>query len=113
MQAPAAASSRCCGSSQPNTLYRISNLSTATAVVGAEDVGNQYLAEQDGLNRVSGSPSAASCLHELLCLTGCSDEQALLLHVQAHVKAAASLQDAAAAAQAKLEQATHTEARPE
>jgi hypothetical protein len=46
-------------------------------------------------------------------LTGCSDEQALLLHVQAHVKAAASLQDAAAAAQAKLEQATHTEARPE
>jgi hypothetical protein len=91
-------------------MYRSSSLSTAPAIVGGEDVGNHNLAEQGSLNGVSGSLSAASCLQELLRLTGCSDEQALLLHVQAHVKAAASLQDAAAAAQAQLERATRIEA---
>jgi hypothetical protein len=106
MTAPAAAaSSRCCGS-QPSSLYRSSSLSTAPAVVGPEKVGDQNLAGQDSLNSVSGPLGAASCLQELSRLTGCSDEQALLLHVQAHVKAAASLQ-VAVAAQAQLEQAAH------
>uniref|UniRef100_A0A383VSV8 Uncharacterized protein n=1 Tax=Tetradesmus obliquus TaxID=3088 RepID=A0A383VSV8_TETOB len=47
--------------------------------------------------------SAAQCLQRLFRVTGTSDPQGLLLHVKAHLKAAASLQEAAAAACIKLE----------
>jgi hypothetical protein len=116
MQPPAAASSHCCGSSQPYTCHRNSSMSTAPrspAVAGPEENNNPNLAEHNMIIGDVGYLSAADCLQELLRLTGCSDEQALLLHVQAHVRAAASLQEAAAAAQARLQQGTRdSEALP-
>ncbi|KAF6258750.1 hypothetical protein COO60DRAFT_1090588 [Scenedesmus sp. NREL 46B-D3] len=85
------------------------SVACASTGLGAAAVGaaGDASAGQGGLQRCCGSLGAAEYLQELLGVTGCTDEQGLLLHVQAHAKAAASLQEAATAAAAKLGRQLH------